>query len=151
MDQVDSESTPNPTDLSIEAVLELAEIQNGIRKDAPSMGRLFELLKTPTPSFEGAGGISMLADVRSYAIFRDSLHQANPKLRAKNFREVPDVMKDFFAAAEKGVAAGEAQWVEIAKRFCSAINSNLLAKQMGDIYSRRERSDARYIGHESSS
>lgn len=152
MDQLidENDASANLTDLSIEAVLELAEVQQGLRNKAPSLTRLFESLSTPAPS-SGGNGISMLADVRSYAIFRDSLQQAGPKWRATNFKEVQEQLKKLFDAIETGVASKDPEWIEIAKRFCSAINSSFVAKQMGDIYARRERSDARYISHESSS
>ena len=78
----------NPIDTSIEAALELEELKEGIREDVPALAALFKLLRTPLPAFEtGETGISMLADIRSYTLFKDSLGQLQPKLKAIDFRE----------------------------------------------------------------
>lgn len=146
-----SVETLNPTDVSMEAVIELAELQKGIREDAPSLKSLFDLMKTPSPSFNGMGGVSMLADVRSYALFRDSLRVADPKIKTSSYRDFQAVMEKFFKMIEQGVAKHDRTTIEVAKKFCSAVNSSFLSRQMNDIYSRRERSDARYITHETTS
>ena len=95
----------------------------------------------------------MLADVRSYAILHDSLNEADPKFRTRNravrelldHKEVQQLLESFFEMLQQGIAARDDKWIEVGRRFCSAINSNFLSRQMNDIYSRRERSDARYI------
>ena len=153
---LEAESSTNPTDLSMEAILELAELKEGLGATAPSLDKLIELLRSPTPSFAGTTGASMLADVRSYAILRDSLNEADPKFRTRNravrelldHKEVQQLLESFFEMLQQGIAARDDKWIEVGRRFCSAINSNFLSRQMNDIYSRRERSDARYIGHE---
>jgi len=50
---------------------------------------------------------------------------------------------------EAGVAARNKEKIEEAKRFCLAFNANLVAKQMTEIYARREGADSRYVSHES--
>jgi hypothetical protein len=140
----------SPTDISIEAVVELAEMQSKLREDAPALDKLFSVLKEPSRSFHDTSGVSMLADVRSYAMFRDSLNQVDPDvLRGHGYKEFVGVMEKYFETISAGVKRRDPEWIAIAKRFCSAINSGFLAKQMSDLYTRRERSDARYIGHES--
>jgi hypothetical protein len=52
---------------------------------------------------------------------------------------------------EKGVAAGNREKIVQAKRFCLALNANLMSRQLGELYERRERSDSRYVSHESTS
>src|ERR1700730_16536749 len=139
----------NPLDVSIEAAVELDEVKQGIRKDVPALHALFELLRTPVPAFEGQQSVSMLADIRSYALFRDSLGQVNPKLTFSSHHELKSVIEQLFEELERGIAAGDHDKIEDAKRFCLAINNNLVTKQMQVIYARRERSDSRYISHES--
>lgn len=141
------ESQPsNPIDLSAEAVLELEELKQGKRTSVPMFEALFTFLQTPLPAFEGRG-ISMLDDVRSYTLFRDSL---DPKRRkTKDLPEFRIAIRKYLQEVEEGVKARNNTWINEAKRFCLAFNANLLAKQMKEIYGRRERSDSRYINHES--
>lgn len=140
----------NPIDISVDAALELEELREGLRDDAPALDALFSLLRTPAPAFqEGERGLSMLADVRSYALFRDSLGQVQPKLRAGDFRQFNLVIEKYLGELERGVAARNPDKIDEAKRFCLAFNNNLIAKQMNEIHSRRERSDSRYISNES--
>jgi len=136
----------NPVDLSAEAILELEELKQHVRSDAPMFEALLNFLRTPVPAFQGKG-ISMLDDIRSYTLLRDSV---NPESRkAKDLAEFSKVLRRYFEEAETGVKAGNKTWIDEAKRFCLAFNANLLAKQMNEIYGRRERSDSRYINHES--
>ena len=60
----------NVIDLSSEAALELEELRQGVRGDVPALENLFAFLRTPAPAFVGES-VSMLADVRSYVLFRD--------------------------------------------------------------------------------
>jgi hypothetical protein len=141
---------PSPIDVSIEAALELQELKENLRPDAPALGSLFSLLRTPAPAFEkGENGICMLADVRSYALFKDSIGQVQPTLKAPDFRQFKAVIEKFLNDLERGVAARNHDKIDEAKRFCLALNTNLIARQMHEIYSRRERSDSRYISNES--
>jgi hypothetical protein len=139
----------NPVDMSMDAALELEEMKQGLREDAPALHCLVELLRKPSRGFSGQEGISMLADVRSFTMFRESLGQVSPKVKAANYDQLPTVISDFLSELERGVIEGNTQKVNLAKQFCLAFNTSLLAKQMSDIYARRERSDARYISHES--
>jgi hypothetical protein len=139
----------NPLDMSMDAALELEELKQGGRDDAPALHHLIELLRTPSRGFSGEEGISMLADMRSFTMFRESLGQVWPKLRATNYDKLPQVISDFLSELERGVHERNDLMVARAEQFCLALNTSLLAKQMSDIYTRRERADARYISHES--
>ena len=142
----------SPIDISIEAALELEELKEGVRDTAPAFDQLFAFIRTPSPSFEeGQRGLSMLADVRSYAIFRDSIGQVEPAFKAPDFRKFESVIENFMTDLEKGVAAGNPEKIVQAKRFCLALNANLMSRQLGELYARRERSDSRYVSHESTS
>ena len=134
----------NPVDLSAEAALELEELRQGERSDVPALGNLFTFLRTPGPAFKG-DSVSMLADVRSYALLRNSVGTA-PK-RSTSFDDFQKQVNKYFQELEAGVAARNEEKIEEAKRFCLAFNSNLLAKQMTEIYGRRERANSRYMSH----
>jgi hypothetical protein len=135
----------NVIDLSSEAALELEELRQGVRGDVPALENLFAFLRTPAPAFVGES-VSMLADVRSYVLFRDSVGSLPRKSRTfDEFRLLVDMyLKDL----EDGVNSGNKEKIEDAKRFCLAFNANLVAKQMAEIYARRERADSRYVAHE---
>jgi hypothetical protein len=133
----------NSIDTSVEAALQLEELKQGARKDVPALEALFKLLVTES-------GMSMLADLRSYALFKESLRQVQPKLMAIDFREFKSVIEKYLKELEHGVAARNVDKIDEAKRFCLALNATLLARQINEIYSRRERSDSRYVSHESS-
>jgi hypothetical protein len=135
----------NPIDLSAEAALELEELRQGDRPDVPALTCLFAFLRTPGPAFTG-DGISMLADVRSYAVLRDSLGTVSRK--STSFDEFKKVVEEYFRELEAGVAARNKERIDEAKRFCLAFSANLVAKQMTEIYARRERADSRYVSHE---
>jgi hypothetical protein len=139
----------SPVDASMDAALELEEMKQGRRQDAPALHRLVELLRKPSRGFSGQDGISMLADVRSFAIFKESLRQVSPTVKAADYDQLQTAIIKFLAELERGVAERNTQKLTQAKQFCLALNTGLLAKQMSDIYARRERSDARYISHES--
>lgn len=136
----------NPIALGAEAILELEELKRGDRSAAPSLHKLFYYLRTPLPAFQGQG-VSMLDDVRSYVLFRDALAPTAPK--TKDLSEFKKAVDRYLDGLEAGVNAADVDMIAEAKRFCLAFNENLLAKQMKDIYGRRERGDSRYMGHES--
>jgi hypothetical protein len=139
-------SATNPIDLSAEAALELEELRQGVRVDVPALADLFIFLRTRGPAFAGSS-VSMLEDIRSYALFRDSLGSIPKKPTTfGEFRKVVDVYLQDLAA---GVAQGNKEKIKEAKRFCLAFNANLVNKQMSEIYTRRERGDSRYVSHES--
>jgi hypothetical protein len=52
--------------------LELEEMKQHIRADAPALSALFHLIRTPSPAFNNGESISMLADPRAYPLLRDS-------------------------------------------------------------------------------
>jgi hypothetical protein len=136
----------NPIDLSAEAALELEELRQGVRPDVPALRDLFVFLRTPGPAFAGAS-VSMLDDIRSYALFRDSVG-AIPK-KPTTFEEFRRRVAVYLQELEKGVTHGNKEKIKEAKRFCLAFNANLVNKQMSEIYARRERGDSRYVSHES--
>lgn len=136
----------NPVDLSVEAALELEELKQGERVDAPALNALFHFIRTPSPAFSGQS-ISMLADVRAYALFRDSLGGPS-RTKAGNLEEFRDLIERYLNDLEMGVARRQEKKIEEAKRFCLALNTHMLAKQMTEVYSRRERTDARSFDHE---
>jgi hypothetical protein len=138
--------TVNPIDLSAEAALELEELRQGVRVDVPALVDLFVFLRTPGPAFAGAS-VSMLDDIRSYALFRDSLGSI-PK-KPTTFEEFRRLVGVYLQDLETGVARGNKEKIKEAKRFCLAFNANLVNKQMSEIYTRRERRDSRYVSHES--
>jgi hypothetical protein len=141
----------NPIDLSAEAALELEELKQNVRSDAPAMRELFDLLRTPSraPSFNGNSSISMLADIRSYAVLRDALPAQRSVKSNKNRQEFIDAVMNYLKELEVGVADRNKAKLDEAKRFCVALNENLLAKRMQEIYLRRERADSRYVSHDS--
>jgi hypothetical protein len=138
----------NPLDASMEAALELEEMRQDLRSSSPALVRLVELLRNPSPGFAGGDGISMLADVRSFALFK-SLSHLSPRLKASDHEQMQKKVGVFLAEILKGVSEKNKEKILLAKKFCLALNTNLLAKQTADIYARRERSDARYIANES--
>lgn len=135
----------NPINLSVEAALELEELKQGERSDAPALKALFHVIRTPGPAFAGKS-VSMLADVRAYAIFRDSLEA--PRKKLSNLEEFRKWVEKYLNDLESGVAKRQVKKIDEAKRFCLALNTQMLAKQMSEIYSRRERSDTRNFDHE---
>ena len=136
----------NPIALGAEAILELEELKRGMRSAAPTLCKLFHFLRTPMPAFQGQG-VSMLADVRSYVLFRDSVPQ--PPIKTKDLSEFREAVESYLHDLEAGVNARNIDTINEAKRFCLAFNENLLAKQMTEIFGRREPADSPYMGHES--
>jgi hypothetical protein len=105
----------NPIDISVDAALELEELSQKLRDDVPALGTLFNLLRSPAPAaFEmSESGVCMLGDLRSYAMFKESLGQVQPRLKVPDFRQFKTIIE----------------------------------KYLNDL----ERSDSRYISHESAS
>jgi len=136
-----------PIDMSSEAILQLEELKQGLREDAPALHTLFKFLRTPAPAFGDQKSVSMLADVRSYALFRDALptKQAN-SVKLTDFERV---VEQYLEALEGGVKAKNALKIDAAKRFCLSISDSLIAQQSKELYQRRERVDARYMHYES--
>jgi len=142
----------NPIDLSAEAVLELEEFKQNERVDVPAMRQLFARLRTPTPAptFNGNSSISMLADIRSCAVLRDALPKSKRSTKGNmGLREFREAVEQYLKDLEVGVAGGDKRKLDEAKRFCLALNENLLTKRMQEIYARRERADSRYVSHDS--
>ena len=136
-----------PIDLSSEAVLELEELKQGIRDDAPALYSLFEFLKTPAPAFNGQNSVSMLGDVRAHALFRESL--SDPKITGAKLSEFTRAVEKYLAELEAGVKAKNRAKIDSAKRFCLLLSENLISREIEDLYQRRESGDSRYIYHES--
>jgi hypothetical protein len=133
-----------PVDLSLEAALELEEVKQGLRSDAPSLVALFELLRTPAPGFSGSPSVSMLNDMRAYPLLRDSLGE-----RVKiDYTKFEEVVGEYFCDLEEGIKAHDLKKIEEAKRFCLAFNTGMLARQMNEVYRRRDRPDARTVSND---
>jgi hypothetical protein len=132
----------SPADLSLEAALELEEVKQHIRQDAPSLNALFRLISTPLPAFDNGQSVSMLADARAYPLLRDSTRF---KIPARNAQEFMKVIQEYLTSLEEGVARVDLNKIEEAKRFCLALNAQVLAKEMGEFYARRERQDSRNV------
>jgi hypothetical protein len=138
----------SPMDLSAEAALELEERRQGKRNDTPALSALFRFLRTPVPSaeFQGNVALSMLADVRAYAVLRDSIGAKRAK--STNMSEFRKQVEAYLVDLEAGVLHNKSEKVDEAKAFCLALNENLISRKMQDIYERRERMDSRYINYD---
>src|SRR5271156_804192 len=95
-------STGDLTDLCAEAALELEELRQGFREDAPALNQLVEAMLTPAPAYNGES-VSMLADVRSYALLRDSLDSPKQK-KEINFQNFADIMARYLKDLQIGVS-----------------------------------------------
>ena len=139
----------NPLDLCSEAILELEELKQGSRTDVPAVKALFRLIRTPAPgpNFQGQSSLSMIADLRSYAFFRDSL--GSVRCKTNNLTDFRKILEKYIIELEEGVTTGKDDKIDEAKRFCLAFTDNLLNKQMSEVFEQRERTDSRYMGHES--
>jgi hypothetical protein len=132
----------NPTDLSLEAALELEEMKQHVRADAPALNALFRLIRTPLPAFNNGISISMLADARAYPLLRDS---TCIKSRGHKTGDFTKKIERYLEDLEDGVARADLTKIDEAKRFCLALNTHTLAKEMGEFYARREGQDSRNI------
>jgi hypothetical protein len=137
----------NPVEASVEAALELEELRQGRRSDAPSLHALFEMLLKPTPAFLG-NGVRMFADVQNYYLSASA--KPAKAARAPSREEIRRSVEAFLSDLEDGVTRRDSDKIAEAKKLCLAINNNLLARKMDDIFSRREKSDTRYVKNESS-
>jgi hypothetical protein len=124
----------NPVDLSLKAALQLEELRRGDRKEAPALIDLLKLIRTPAQSY-GGEGVSMLDDRRAYTLLRDTV---KPSLSAKTHQEFSRRVDEYLSTLEAGVLALNADVIADAKRFCLALNRQLLAKQLNEIYDRYE-------------
>jgi len=143
-----TDTIASPVDLSAEAVLELEELKQGLRPSAPALAALFHFLRTPAPSamFQGQSGVSMLADVRSYAVLRDAIGQA--KLKTSSLAEFRKIIERYLIELEEGVRNNDKETIQEAKRFCTSLTDNLLIRQMSEIYDHRETNDFRYVNND---
>jgi hypothetical protein len=135
------EHESGPIDLSVDAALELEEYKRGLRSDVPALKALFHFIRTPARAFVGES-VSLLADVRAYPLLRDSLGDHSKK-RPTDFGEFRKWVDSYLSELELGVSKRVEKQIEEAKRFCLSLNTHLLARQMNELYTRRERSEAR--------
>jgi hypothetical protein len=137
-----------PMELSADAALELEELDQGKRVDAPALDALFQFLRTPVSAvtFAGHGGLSMLADIRAYTILRDSIGRSPPRVGRRS--EFEKLIAEYLIELEAGVHEKKSVKIQEAKRFCLSLSENLLSKRMADVYHRRERVDSRYISYD---
>lgn len=149
MTNTDPDVRRNPIDLTVDAALELEELRQGLTQTAPSFDELIDFIRTPSAqSPAGGSGISMLADYRAYPIFRESIRSVTPKFQSAQPKEFQELLEKYFENLRVMIGRGDTKKIEEAKRFCLAFNSALVARTLSEIYSRRERSDSRYISHE---
>lgn len=134
----------NPVDASIEAALELEELRQGYRSDAPTLHTFFEMLLKPTPAFLGSG-VRMFADVQNYYLASAAKRKSTKSISRE---ELKRAVEAFLSDLESGVDRREDAKIKEAKSLCLAINDTLLARKMEDIYSRKETSDTRYVTNE---
>jgi hypothetical protein len=139
-DDVDTEPL-NSADLSLEAALELEELKQHIRDDAPALYALFRLIRTPLPAYNGES-VSMLADARAYPVLRDSTRSADT---VRDYGDFKTFFERYLNELEDGVSRADLDKIDEAKRFCLALNTQVIAKEMGEFYTRRERHDSRNI------
>lgn len=136
----------NPVDASIEAALELEELKQGHRDDAPALHIFFEMLLKPSPAFLG-GGVRMFADVQEYYLRASAKPAKSAKMPSRE--EIRRSVESFLSDLEQGVNRREQVKIDAARDLCLAINNNLLSRKMDDIFSRKEKSDTRYVSNES--
>ena len=132
-------------DLGTDAMLELEELKQQLRSDAPSLSALFDVLRTPTnsPTFAGNSGMSMLDDLRSYAFLRD----ATGISAAPNYRDFAPLIKTYLNEMEEGVGKAEEVYINKAKAFCAALVNSFVARDMAEVYLKKESTDSRYMTH----
>jgi hypothetical protein len=104
---------------------------------------LFSFIRTPARAFSGKS-VSLLADVRAYPLLRDSLGDHSKK-RPTNFDEFRKWVDSYLTDLEVGVSKRAEKKIEEAKRFCLSLNTHMLARQMNELYTRRERSESRPV------
>jgi hypothetical protein len=136
----------NPIDLSADAFLELEELRQRQRTDAPAFLALCQYMQTPSPTFQGRESISMLADARSFPVLRDSMGSSRKDFRT--LAEFRDVISNYLSDLKIGVETKNNSKIDEAKRFALALNESMISKEMNKIYQRRERSDLRYVKNE---
>ncbi len=137
-----------PIDLSADAILEIEEMNEGHRADAPSVKALFDFLRTPPShslSLNGANAVSMLDDVRAYGLLRMSFARAQPKKIPEKFADFRKLLEEYLSTLESGIVARDAGKIREAKLLCLALHENLMSGQLAEMYQRRERSDSRYL------
>jgi hypothetical protein len=135
----------SPVDASSEAALELEELRQGLRESAPTLKEFFRLLREPAPAFAG-NGVRMFSDVQMFYLKRS---QPQRPAKTPTREDLKASVERFLVDLEQGVVAKKPEKIEEAKTLCLALNRNLLSRKMDDIYSRKEKSDSRYIDHES--
>ena len=136
----------SPVDASSEAALELEELKQGLRESAPTLTEFFQMLRRPTPAFAG-NGVRMFSEDQMFYLKRS---QPQRSAKAAPTREdLRNLVERFLIDLEQGVVAKRPDKIDEAKMLCLAINQTLLSRKMDDIFSRKEKSDSRYINHES--
>jgi len=136
----DPQDPGNAIDLSLEAAIELEELKQRVRSDAPTLRTLFDLIRTPPFAFRGES-LSMLEDARAYPLLRDTVY-ANRKPISGDFKVF---LENYLNELEEGVSAKNAEKIAEAKIFCLSLNKLAVAKDMSEFYSRRDRQDGRNI------
>ncbi len=141
----------DPIDLSAEAALELAELQEGIREDVPSLTHLVKLIiAIPKQSehFKGRYGRSMLNNVCAYPIFRDSLkHEQREEWDdLEGFRSY---LKRYLENLQTSVSEDNKEGINEAKRFCLELGKNLVSEKMAKIYEHHGHANWQDMRHES--
>ena len=137
--------TPTLVEVGTEAMLELEEMNQGLRANAPALKDFFEMIRTPTasPVFAGNSAVSMLADVRAYPVLRDVTGIS----RADSYRDFEQVVIKYLEDIEQGVEAGDGSCVRKAKNFCYNLVNSLVSRDMTEVLSRKKDPDGSHFAN----
>lgn len=130
-----------PTDLSLDAALEIEEVLRGEAPSSPSLSKLVDALKAPQPAYSG-GSVSMLSDVRSTRIWRSAL-RAQPPRNSASYQEIQGLISTFLDSLLHAVAVKDKETLLAAKRFCLDLNREFLMRNYEEIVTRQRRDETR--------
>jgi hypothetical protein len=136
----DFEQNEGLVDLSLDAALELAELEQGERDDAPGLIRVVDELKSGRPVVEGTP-VSMLSDVRGIAMVRRALASTNTQAGADR-QALREAISSYLDRLVVHAVSRNAKGIEEAKRFCLALNQELLKRHHDRLTSRRWRQES---------
>ncbi|MGP7984856.1 hypothetical protein [Rhodoblastus sp.] len=124
----------NPIELSLDAALQLEALAQGGREGAPKFAQLIAVLKAPKPTYSGTSTVSMLTDVRSAPLVRKAILRGSPSKPEANAQ-----MVNFLDGLVEAVQKNDLEYIKLAKKFCLALNEQLLAKEYNSLVERQTR------------